>query len=64
MQTQLNKAEVIVRESKDQILSNKPMKKRQILTIDNEMPDQNEYLPTAKHPYDHYMVYAEVEYGD
>jgi hypothetical protein len=59
-QAQLHKAEKIVRESKDKIISSLPLNKGKITFINDEPANDKSYLPTDAHPHDHFLVQAQI----
>lgn len=61
MQVQTSKAEKLVQENKDAIMTTLPFKMKQILTISGHHPSDKEYLPLDDHPFDHYLVFAVLE---
>jgi len=57
LQAQLNKANELVNEIKDHIITTLEIKEKYISLIDGSK-SQNELLPNDNHPYDHYVVAA------
>ena len=61
MQVQTSKAEKLVQENKDAIMTTLPMKMTHVMKIDGEKPRDKVYLPLDEHPFDHYLIFAVVE---
>lgn len=57
-QGQYNKADKVVRESKDKILSNLKLLNGKISYITGAEPSSQNLVPTDEHPFDHFVVVA------
>ena len=60
-QVQHHKAEVVARDSKDSIVSSIPIVGGSISTISGQQVDSESFLPLDEHPFDHFLVTAELE---
>jgi len=60
MQTQSSKAEKVVKESKDLIISTLSMTNGRILTITGNPCSDECFLPLDEHPFDHFLVFANL----
>jgi uncharacterized membrane protein len=61
MQGQFAKAEQIVYESKDKIISNLKILEGKISYINGKVPSKENLVPTNEHPFDHFVVVAILE---
>ena len=61
MQAQTSKAEKLVQENKDAIMTTLPFRMRHVMKIDGEKPNEKFYLPLNEHPFDHFLVFTVVE---
>ena len=61
MQVQTSKAEKLVQENKDAIMTTLPFDMRHVMKIDGEKPREKAYLPLDEHPFDHFLIFAVVE---
>lgn len=61
MQVQTSKAEKMVQENKDLILTTLPFKLKDVFTIAGQPISKDLFLPLDEHPFDHYLVFAVVE---
>jgi hypothetical protein len=61
MQVQTSKAEKLVQENKDAIMTTLPFQLRHVLKIDGNEPSKNAYLPLDEHPFDHFLIFAVVK---
>lgn len=59
LQAQFHKAEEMVQESKDKLITNLKIRKERVCYIDGDR-STGIYLPTKGHPFDHYLCVAEV----
>jgi len=60
-QGQFNKAEKIIYDSKDKIISNLKIKEGKISYITGAKPDNQNFVPSNEHPFDHFVVVTELE---
>ena len=60
-QGQYNKADKIVSESKDKIISTMKILDGKISYINGAEPSKNNLVPTDEHPFDHFVVVANLE---
>ena len=60
-QGQFNKADKIVRESKDKIISTMKITGGKISYITGAEPSTQNLVPTDEHPFDHFVVMATIE---
>ena len=60
IQVQSKKTNLIVMETKDQIVSTLPISRSRIEMIDGKDFSEKTYLPCESHPYDHFLVWAEL----
>jgi len=60
IQLQSKKTNVIVMETKDQIVSSMPIAKSHVVMIDGKNFTDKTYLPCEAHPFDHFLVWAEL----
>lgn len=60
MQVQSAKAEKLVKELKDSIMTTLPMETRYVFTISGKEPGEKEFLPLDDHPFDHFLIFAVV----
>lgn len=58
LQAQVNKANVVARSCKDHLISDLSLLKSEVTLINGF--NLNVLLPTEMHPYDHYIVAAQV----
>ena len=61
MQVQTKKAEKLVEENKDAIMTTLPFQLRHVMKIDGEKPEETAYLPLDEHPFDHFLIFAVVQ---
>ena len=60
-QGQYNKADKVVRESKDKIISTLKIERGSISYITGAEPSNQNLVPTDEHPFDHFVVVACME---
>ncbi len=59
MQVQTAKAEKLIQENKDSIMTTLPLLgMKHVLTINGQHPNKQEFLPLDSHPFDHYLVFV------
>ena len=61
MQVQTSKAEKLVQENKDAIMTTLPLDLKHVMKIDGDKPNEKSYLPLDEHPFDHFLIFAVVE---
>ena len=61
MQVQTSKAEKLVEENKDAIMTTLPFELKHVMKIDGEKPKENTFLPLDEHPFDHFLIFAVVK---
>jgi len=61
MQVQTSKAEKLIQENKDAIMTTLPVKMNHVMTIDGNKPHDKVYLPLDEHPFYHYLIFAVLE---
>ena len=59
-QGQFHKADKIIRESKDKIISTMSLTAGRISYITGEQPSDKNLVPTNEHPFDHFIVSARL----
>ena len=59
-QGQFHKADKIVKESKDKIITNLQIRKGQVTYMDGTEPNEHTLVPTNQHPFDHFVVVAQL----
>ena len=59
-QGQFHKADKVVRESKDKIMSTLIINKGRISYIRGEQPSDTNLVPTNEHPFDHFVISAHL----
>jgi hypothetical protein len=66
VQLQSNKANVIVIEPKDHLISTRPLlfsenpKSPWVGMMNGSFPGEKVYLPCRDHPFDHFLIFAEI----
>jgi hypothetical protein len=60
VQLQTSKANVIVMETKDHLISTRKMKNFFIGTLSGNWMNEKVYLPSDEHPFDHFAICAEL----
>jgi hypothetical protein len=60
-QGQFNKADKIVKESKDKIISTMKILDGKISYITGKEPNNQNFVPTDEHPFDHFVLVAYLE---
>lgn len=60
-QAQYHKAELEVKESKDRIISTNNIAFGSVTYFTGEKADDKTYLPSHDHPYDHLVVFSEIQ---
>jgi hypothetical protein len=50
----------VAKECKDQFITDMEVRKLSISTIDEEQVSESVFLPTETHPFDHFIIYAEL----
>ena len=60
-QGQYHKAEKIICESKDKIISTLPVTEGRITYITGNKPSKDNLVPTDEHPFDHFVLVANLE---
>ena len=60
MQVQSSKAEKLVKELKDAIMTTLPIQTKHVFTISGKEPGEKEFLPLDDHPFDHFLIFAVV----
>lgn len=60
-QAQFKKGNILVQESKDKIISNFPIKDHYISYINGHKINKDSLVPSDDHPFDHFVVVAEIE---
>ena len=60
VQLQTEKVNLIVMETKDQIVSDLPILESQVTMINGDDTSDKTYLPCEEHPFDHFLVWAIV----
>ena len=63
MQVQTLKAETLVKENKDAIMTTLPIREKKVFTIAGNEPTDTNFLPLDDHPFDHYLVFVIVDDG-
>lgn len=61
MQVQSKKAEKLIQENKDAIMTTLPFQLKHVMKIDGDKPRDHIHLPLDEHPFDHFLIFAVVE---
>ena len=60
-QGQFNKADKVVRESKDKVISTMKISDGKVSYITGKEPSSQNLVPTDEHPFDHFVVLCYLE---